>query len=93
MLTSSIMGTRQAASALSANETIDWVQTHAALSRLAHERAALDAEEGRWLLYAWRSAAHVHLGHGSFVPRAAPRTKCRPISTCRAGAMPASAAT
>jgi RuvA, C-terminal domain len=44
----------------------DWVQAHAALSRLARERACLDAEEGRWLLCAWRSAAHVHLGYGSF---------------------------
>jgi hypothetical protein len=33
---------------------------------LARERAALDAEEGCWLLCAWRSAAHVHLGYGSF---------------------------
>jgi hypothetical protein len=49
------------------NEAGDWVQAHAALSRLAQERAALDAEEGRWLLCAWRSAAHVHLGYGSFV--------------------------
>jgi hypothetical protein len=49
-----------------ANETSDWVQTHAALSRLSRERAALDAEEGRWLLCAWRSAAHLHLGYASF---------------------------
>ena len=34
---------------------------------LARRRAALDAEEGRWLLCALRSAAHVHLGFGSFV--------------------------
>jgi hypothetical protein len=60
------MGTRQGASVLSATETIDWAEAHAALSRLAHERAALDAEEGRWLLCAWRSAAHLHLGYGSF---------------------------
>jgi hypothetical protein len=60
------MGTPNGASALSANETSDWVQAHAALSRLARERAALDAEEGRWLLCAWRSAAHLHLGYGSF---------------------------
>jgi hypothetical protein len=33
---------------------------------LAKERAAADAEEGRWLLCALRSAAHVHLGFGSF---------------------------
>ena len=44
----------------------DWVRAHAALSRLARERAAADAEEGRWLLAALRSAAHVHLGFGGF---------------------------
>ena len=44
----------------------DWLRAHAALTRLARERAAADAEEGRWLLVAWRSGAHVHLGHGSF---------------------------
>jgi HNH endonuclease/Holliday junction resolvase RuvA-like protein len=37
------------------------------LTRLARERAAADAEEGRWLLVAWQAGAHVHLGHGSFV--------------------------
>jgi 5-methylcytosine-specific restriction endonuclease McrA len=42
------------------------VRAHEALSRLARERAAADAEEGRWLLAALRSAAHVHLGYGSF---------------------------
>jgi hypothetical protein len=36
------------------------------LSRLARTRAAADAEEGRWLLVGLRSAAHVHLGFGSF---------------------------
>lgn len=60
------MGTRFARSAALVNEAGDWVQAHAALSRLAQERAALDAEEGRWLLCAWRSAAHLHLGYGSF---------------------------
>ncbi len=44
----------------------DWVRAHEALSRLAKDRAAADAEEGRWLLCARRSAAHVHLGFGSF---------------------------
>jgi hypothetical protein len=44
----------------------DWVQAHEALSLLARKRAALDAEEGRWLLVALRTAAHVHLGFGSF---------------------------
>jgi hypothetical protein len=36
------------------------------LSRLARERAVADAEEGRWLLCALRSAVHVHVGCGSF---------------------------
>jgi hypothetical protein len=43
-----------------------WRQAHEALSRLARERAAAEAEEGRWLLAALRSATHVHLGFGSF---------------------------
>jgi len=60
------MGTRHGALALSARDTRDWVAAHAALSRLARERAALDAEEGRWLLCALRADAHVHLGYGSF---------------------------
>jgi hypothetical protein len=62
------MGTRNGAVALPANDTrsSDWVEAHAALSRLAQQRAALDAEEGRWLLCALRSAAHVYLGFGSF---------------------------
>src|SRR3954453_19630759 len=47
-------------------EQSEWVVAHEALSRLARERAAADAEEGRWLLAALRSAAHVHLGYGSF---------------------------
>jgi hypothetical protein len=48
------------------NKNSEWVRAHEALSRLARERAAADAEEGRWLLAALRSAAHVHLGYGSF---------------------------
>src|SRR3954447_23310353 len=47
-------------------EQSEWVVAHEALSRLARERAAADAEEGRWLLAALRSAAHAHLGYGSF---------------------------
>jgi HNH endonuclease len=47
-------------------EACDWMLAHEALSRLARQRAAADAEEGRWLLCALRSAAHVHLGHASF---------------------------
>src|SRR5688572_8507035 len=61
------MGTHSRAAALSANDAGDWKQAHAMLSRLARERAALDAEEGRWLLEALRTAAHVHLGFGSFL--------------------------
>ena len=48
------------------DEPLSWQLAHAALSRLARERAAADAEEGRWLLAARRSAVHVHLGFGSF---------------------------
>jgi hypothetical protein len=44
----------------------EWLQAHRALSRLARQRAAADADEGRWLLAALRSTAHVHLGFGSF---------------------------
>jgi hypothetical protein len=44
----------------------DWLVAHEALSRLARLRAAADAEEGRWLLRALRSAAHLHMGFGSF---------------------------
>ena len=43
-----------------------WRIVHAAPSRLARERCAAEAEEGRWLLRALRSAAHVCLGFGSF---------------------------
>jgi hypothetical protein len=48
------------------SEPSAWMVAHHALSRLARERAAADAEEGRWLLAALRSAAHVHLGFASF---------------------------
>jgi hypothetical protein len=56
---------------LARNETSErhesaWIRAHQTLSRLARERASADAEEGRWLLAALRSAAHVHLGFGSF---------------------------
>jgi hypothetical protein len=44
----------------------DWLRAHEALSRLAKQRARADAEEGRWLLAALRSSAHVHLGFGGF---------------------------
>jgi hypothetical protein len=48
------------------SEQAEWLRAHEALSRLAKERARADAEEGRWLLAALRSATHVHLGFGSF---------------------------
>jgi hypothetical protein len=48
------------------SEETEWLRAHEALSRLAMERARADAEEGRWLLAALRSATHVHLGFGSF---------------------------
>jgi len=48
------------------HEPSAWLRAHHALSRLAQERAAADAEEGRWLLAALRSATHLHLGFASF---------------------------
>src|SRR4051812_2814719 len=49
-----------------ANQQVTWRVAHETLSRLARERAAADAEEGRWLLAAQRAAVHVHLGFGCF---------------------------
>ena len=43
-----------------------WETAHAALSRLAKQTAAADADESRWLLAAFRTATHLHLGFGSF---------------------------
>jgi hypothetical protein len=43
-----------------------WLVPHEALSRLALERAVADAEEGRWLLAAFRARVHLHLGFGGF---------------------------
>jgi len=48
------------------NQRITWQVAHEALSRLARERAAADAEEGSWLLAAQRAAVHVHLGYSAF---------------------------
>jgi len=45
---------------------VDWKQAHAELVRVAGSQAALDAEQARWLLAALRSAAHIHLGYGTF---------------------------
>jgi hypothetical protein len=44
----------------------EWALAHEALSRLRLKRAALDAEEGRWLLRAFRAVTHVHFGYASF---------------------------
>jgi len=60
------MGTLHGARALLSNDTGPWVEAHEALKWLARQRAGLDAEEGRWLLQALRSEAHVFLGCGSF---------------------------
>src|SRR5262245_53295830 len=43
-----------------------WKAAHRALSRLARERAGMDADEGCWLLEGRRSAVHRHLGFGGF---------------------------
>jgi hypothetical protein len=44
----------------------EWVLAHEALSKLRLKRAALDADEGRWLLRAYRAATHVYFGYASF---------------------------
>ncbi len=49
------------------DEESDWVRAHRALSRRAALKARSDVEEGRELLEALRTAAHVHAGFGSFV--------------------------
>src|SRR5690349_25105337 len=45
---------------------LDWHRAHDSLSHWARSRARLDWEEGRLLLDALRSNAHLHLGFGSF---------------------------
>jgi hypothetical protein len=47
-------------------EDASWRQAHEELVRLATERSGLDFEEGRWLLRAHRSGAHLRLGYASF---------------------------
>src|SRR6476619_2165258 len=73
-----MVGTHDVNSAATAAQ---WMIAHEALSRLARQRAAADAEEGRWLLAAQRAAAHVHLGFGSFVEYAERLFGYRPRST------------
>jgi hypothetical protein len=60
---------------------IAWQVAHETLSRLARERAAADAEEGRWLLAAQRSAVHVHLGYGAFSEHIQPLFGYKPRTT------------
>jgi len=57
-----------AASVLDAGSlgTSNWRAAHAALTRLARQRAGLDFEEGKWLLAAQRAGVHARLGYGSF---------------------------
>jgi hypothetical protein len=47
-------------------DVVPWRRAHEELVRLAATRAGLDYEEGRWLLRALRSGAHLRLGYGSF---------------------------
>jgi hypothetical protein len=44
----------------------EWALAHEALSKLRLKRATLDAEEGTWLLRAYRAATHVYFGYASF---------------------------
>jgi hypothetical protein len=45
---------------------VSWRRAHEELVRLSTKRAGLDFEEGRWLVRAFRSGAHLELGYGSF---------------------------
>jgi hypothetical protein len=47
-------------------DVASWRRAHQELVRLAATRAGLDYEEGRWLLRALRTGAHLRLGYGSF---------------------------
>ena len=47
-------------------DDVSWRRAHEELVRLAMTRAGLDFEEGRWLLRAFRTGAHVECGMGSF---------------------------
>src|SRR6266478_5334891 len=49
-----------------ADDKVEWRRAHEELSRLARSRARLDWQEGRSLLDALRTGAHLHLGFGSF---------------------------
>jgi hypothetical protein len=55
-----------AAVSLESEDTPQWQRAHAELLALAERRAGLDADEGRWLLEALHSGAHIRLGYGGF---------------------------
>lgn len=57
---------REDAAQIGVPTTARWQIAHEQLGRLARLRAGLDAEEGRWLLLAWREKVHARLGYGSF---------------------------
>lgn len=44
-----------------------WREAHRQLARIARRRAALDADEARWLIVAREAGVHRELGYGSFV--------------------------
>ena len=44
----------------------DWKRAHDELVRIAGERAALDHDEGRWLLIARRARVHERFGFATF---------------------------
>jgi hypothetical protein len=63
------------------SETIDWKSAHAELVRLAALHAALDWDDGRWLVAALRFGAHLKLGYASFVEYpTAPRHPPKPAN-------------
>jgi 5-methylcytosine-specific restriction endonuclease McrA len=48
-------------------ELAEWRQAHEALTRIARRRAALDAEEARWLVIARRERVHGQFGYATFL--------------------------
>jgi hypothetical protein len=44
----------------------EWALAHEQLSKLRLRRGALDADEGTWLLRAFRATTHVYFGYASF---------------------------
>ena len=44
----------------------EWVLAHEALPKLRLQRAGLDAEEGKWMLRAFRAATHLRFAYASF---------------------------